>query len=84
MRWCWACRSARCASRSAPASAPTAGGGWTIVGLTPGEVAQGVALFTAYERTVVTAFAPFDAVLTPTTTLPARPLDWYGDDPEES
>lgn len=52
--------------------------------LTPGEVAQGVALFTAYERTVVTAFAPYDAVLTPTTALPARPLDWYGDDPEES
>ena len=29
------------------------------------------------ERRVIAAFAPWDAVLTPTTALTPRPLDWY-------
>ncbi|MFD1721703.1 amidase [Amnibacterium endophyticum] len=34
----------------------------------------------AFERRAIAAFAPFDAVLTPTTALPPRPLGWYTGD----
>ncbi|WP_344343180.1 amidase [Agrococcus versicolor] len=52
--------------------------------LTAVDVGRAVSQATAFERTIVGAFAPFDAVLTPTAALPPRPLDWYGDDPEGS
>ena len=35
-----------------------------------------------HEQAIVDAFAPFDAVLTPTTALTPRPVGWFGDDPE--
>nr|WP_108871334.1 amidase [Tessaracoccus timonensis] len=35
-----------------------------------------------HEQTIVDAFDPFDAVLTPTTALTPRPVGWFGDDPE--
>jgi amidase len=34
----------------------------------------------AFERRTIAAFAPFDAVLTPTTALPPRPIGWYEED----
>ena len=52
--------------------------------LTAVDVGRAVSQATAFERAIVGAFAPFDAVLTPTAALPPRPLDWYGDDPEGS
>lgn len=39
---------------------------------------------TEYERRVLAAFAPWDAVLTPTTALTPRPLDWYPIDDGEA
>ncbi len=45
---------------------------------TPAErVVGALAAAAAFERRAIAAFAPFDAVLTPTTALPARPLGWY-------
>ena len=35
-----------------------------------------------HEQAIVDAFAPFDAVLTPTTALTPRPVGWFDDDPE--
>lgn len=35
-----------------------------------------------HEEAVVQAFARFDAVVSPTTALPPRRIDWHGDDPE--
>lgn len=35
-----------------------------------------------HEQVIVDAFAPYDAVLTPTTALTPRPVGWFGDDPE--
>ncbi|WP_306231474.1 amidase [Agrococcus beijingensis] len=38
----------------------------------------------AFERRVLAAFAPWDAVLTPATALTPRPLDWYPIDDGEA
>lgn len=51
---------------------------------TAGDVVAAQRMFVEYERTVLRAFAPFDAVLTPTTALTPRPVGWHGDDPEEN
>ena len=48
------------------------------------EVVDAQRRFVEYERAVLTAFAPFDAVITPTTALTPRPVGWHGDDPEEN
>ena len=40
-------------------------------------VVSAVLAAAAFERRAIGAFAPFDAVLTPTTALPPRPLGWY-------
>lgn len=47
------------------------------------QVVAAVAAAAAFERRVIRTFAPFDAVLSPTTALPPRPIGWYsggGDD----
>ncbi|MGO3757692.1 MAG: amidase [Agrococcus casei] len=48
----------------------------------PRRVVQAVQAFAGYEQTVVRAFAPYDAVLTPTTALTPRPVGWHTDDPK--
>ncbi|WP_293697535.1 amidase [uncultured Agrococcus sp.] len=40
--------------------------------------------FVEFEQTVLAAFAPFDAVVTPTTALTPRPVGWHGEDPQEN
>jgi amidase len=40
-------------------------------------VVAGVQAAAAFERRTIAAFARFDAVLTPTTALPPRPLGWH-------
>ncbi len=45
--------------------------------LTGREVLEGLAAATAFEKATITAFAPFDAVLTPALGLPARPVGWF-------
>ncbi|GAB3598450.1 amidase [Microbacterium tumbae] len=45
--------------------------------LTGREVLDGLAAATVFERRTITAFAPFDAVLTPALALPARPVGWF-------
>ena len=45
--------------------------------LTAGGLAKAQLWASEYERRVIAAFAPWDAVLTPTTALTPRPLDWY-------
>lgn len=52
--------------------------------ITPAELGAAIAQTAEFERTVLRAFRPFDAVLTPTTALPPRPVGWYGDDPEQN
>lgn len=37
-----------------------------------------------HESRIIAAFAPYDAVLTPTTALPPRPVGWFPSDPEEN
>ncbi|WP_375387773.1 amidase [uncultured Amnibacterium sp.] len=47
------------------------------------QVVTAVLAAAAFERRAIAAFARFDAVVTPTTALPPRPLGWYaaaGDD----
>lgn len=41
------------------------------------EVLDALAAATVFERATITAFAPFDAVLTPALALPARPVGWF-------
>ncbi|WP_243231842.1 amidase [Microbacterium sp. CIAB417] len=41
------------------------------------EVLDALAAATVFERETITAFAPFDAVLTPALALPARPVGWF-------
>jgi amidase len=41
------------------------------------EVLDALAAATAFERETITAFAPFDAVLTPALALPAQPIGWF-------
>jgi amidase len=45
--------------------------------LTGREVLDALAAATVFERQAITAFAPFDAVLTPALALPARPIGWF-------
>lgn len=45
--------------------------------LSGSEVLQALAAATVFERETITAFAPFDAVLTPALALPARPIGWF-------
>ncbi|WP_206446165.1 amidase [Agrococcus sp. KRD186] len=52
--------------------------------LTAGGLARAQLWATEYERRVIAAFAPWDAVLTPTTALTPRPLDWYPIDDGEA
>ena len=47
-------------------------------------VVTAVGAAAAFERRAIAAFAPFDAVLTPTTALPARPLGWYTAEGEDA
>ncbi|WP_144794617.1 amidase [Microbacterium paludicola] len=48
--------------------------------LTGAEVLEALAAATAFERETITAFAPFDAVLTPALALPAQPVGWFDAD----
>ena len=50
----------------------------------PRRVVEAVQAFATYEQQVVAAFAPFDAVITPTTALTPRPVGWHTDDPDEN
>lgn len=52
--------------------------------LTAGGLAKAQLWATEYERRVLAAFSPWDAVLTPTTALTPRPLDWYPIDDGEA
>jgi amidase len=45
--------------------------------VTARELGAALAGLTAFERTVIDRFAPFDVVLTPTLALTARPIGWY-------
>ncbi|MFC0681073.1 amidase [Lysobacter korlensis] len=46
---------------------------------------EALATLAAFERRVISLFAPFDAVLTPALALPPRPLGWYdAEDPERN
>ncbi len=51
--------------------------------LTGTQVLDAMTALDVFSTTLITAFAPFDAVLSPTLALPPRLLGWYGDDPEE-
>lgn len=49
------------------------------------QVLDALATATVFERETITAFAPFDAVLTPALALPARPIGWFSTaDPAEN
>lgn len=50
----------------------------------PRRVVQAVQAFSGFEQQVVRAFAPYDAVITPTTALTPRPVGWHTDDPDEN
>ncbi|WP_413316523.1 amidase [Agrococcus sp. 1P02AA] len=52
--------------------------------LTAGGLARAQLWATEYERRVLAAFGPWDAVLTPTTALTPRPLGWYPIDDGEA
>lgn len=41
------------------------------------ELAEALAWLTGFERRLITAFAPFDAVLTPALAMTPRPVGWY-------
>ncbi|GAA4265098.1 amidase [Frondihabitans peucedani] len=41
------------------------------------DLGEALAGLTAFEASVIEAFDPFDAVLTPTLALPPRPIGWY-------
>ncbi|MGO2746829.1 amidase [Microbacterium sp.] len=45
--------------------------------LTGAQVLEALAAATAFERQTITAFAPFDAVLTPALALPPQPIGWF-------
>lgn len=45
--------------------------------LTGAEVLEALAAATVFERETITAFAPFDAVLTPALALPPQPIGWF-------
>lgn len=48
--------------------------------LTGAEVLDALAAATVFERETITAFAPFDAVLTPALALPPQPIGWFDRD----
>lgn len=45
--------------------------------LTGAEVLEALAAAAVFERETITAFAPFDAVLTPALALPPQPIGWF-------
>ncbi|MEJ1922282.1 amidase [Microbacterium sp. KHB019] len=45
--------------------------------LTGAQVLEALAAATVFERETITAFAPFDAVLTPALALPPQPIGWF-------
>ena len=45
--------------------------------MTGREVLDALAAATVFERETITAFSPYDAVLTPALALPARPVGWF-------
>jgi amidase len=45
--------------------------------LTGAQVLEALAAATVFERETITAFAPFDAVLTPALALPPQPVGWF-------
>ena len=45
--------------------------------LTGAEVLGALAAATVFERETITAFSPFDAVLTPALALPPQPIGWF-------
>lgn len=45
--------------------------------LTGAEVLDALAAATVFERETITAFSPFDAVLTPALALPPQPIGWF-------
>ncbi len=45
--------------------------------LTGAEVLEALAAATVFERETITAFAPYDAVLTPALALPPQPIGWF-------
>lgn len=45
--------------------------------LTGTQVLDALAAATVFERETITAFAPFDAVLTPALALPPQPIGWF-------
>ena len=45
--------------------------------LTGAEVLEALTAATVFERETITAFAPFDAVLTPALALPPQPIGWF-------
>jgi amidase len=48
-------------------------------------VLDALAAAAVFEKETITAFAPFDAVLTPALALPARPVGWFdGQDAAEN
>ncbi|CAN5378065.1 amidase [soil metagenome] len=51
--------------------------------VTARELADAMQWLTLFERRLITAFAPFDAVLTPTLAMTPRPLGWYDPDDGE-
>ncbi|WP_161489683.1 amidase, partial [Rathayibacter tanaceti] len=49
------------------------------------EIVEAAAWLSGYERAVIAAFSGFDAILTPTLTMPPRPVGWYDlEDPERN
>lgn len=47
------------------------------------DLGDALAGLTGFERAIIEAFSPFDAVLTPTLALPPRPIGWYDADDAE-
>lgn len=45
--------------------------------LTGAQVLEALAAATVFERETITAFSPFDAVLTPALALPPQPIGWF-------
>ncbi|QHC62149.1 amidase [Rathayibacter festucae] len=49
------------------------------------EIVEAAGVLSAYERAVIAAFSPFDAILTPSMTMTPRPVGWYdAEDPERN
>ena len=49
------------------------------------ELAEALQWLSLFEQRLITAFSPYDAVLTPALAMPPRPVGWYDDvDPERN